>query len=548
MRDYGLYIGGEDRETGNWIYSIRASALIRDPIGSLNLKRSLELGEGEVTEDVFGRCAFGSDADNEDALRAAKRASREFARWPLEARHRIVLDIHHELERRAAEFVELLVAEGHPRRLAQWEVSGMLRGADPPTLEWYVKQLRQDFDVDGKRLNLVRKPDGVVCVNPPQNAAGSNSALGGLALLAGNAVVVKAPRSTPLSVMCFYRDIIAPILERHGAPPGTLNIITGDTRRIIKQWLKSELVDDILFFGDSVTGLQIGQECIQQGKKPILELAGNDGFVVWKDADVDAAAKALTECFFGSSQICMVPKYCVAHPEIAEELIDRMKTQAAGVRPGFPEDEDTLLSPVLKTDKFYDFLAEAKEAGCAILTGGRRVGVDGEPSEMGLFFEPTLIRVDGLRDSRRLSCVREETFFPMLPIVVPETADDETLLEETLDFLNANEYGLRNSVWTRDDRVAERFAAGVINGGLLKINDSHIGFVSYLSTHGGTGKTGGPVGELNYVALRTTHLQGIVWGDGRPEPLDPRLTSAPGRFDREPAPDVSAEVAAPALR
>jgi hypothetical protein len=77
----------------------------------------------------------------------------------------------------------------------------------------------------------------------------------------------------------------------------------------------------------------------------------------------------------------------------------------------------------------------------------------------------------------------------------------------------------------RDSRVAAAFSQAVRNGGLLKINDSHIGFVSYLATHGGTGRTGGPYGELNYVGLRTTHMQGIVWGTGAVEPLDSLQTA-----------------------
>jgi acyl-CoA reductase-like NAD-dependent aldehyde dehydrogenase len=100
------------------------------------------------------------------------------------------------------------------------------------------------------------------------------------------------------------------------------------------------------------------------------------------------------------------------------------------------------------------------------------------------------------------------------------------LLEDVIEFLNANKYGLRNSIWTGDEQLARRFAEGVMNGGLLKINDSHIGFNAILSTHGGTGRTGGPYGELNYAGLRTSHLQGISWGDGDPRPLDPRVESA----------------------
>ena len=82
-----------------------------------------------------------------------------------------------------------------------------------------------------------------------------------LAILAGNALVVKAPRSSPLSVLFVYRDVLAPILERHGAPPGTLNLFTGNTGGILRSWVESPLVDDILFFGDSAAGLKLGQRC-----------------------------------------------------------------------------------------------------------------------------------------------------------------------------------------------------------------------------------------------------------------------------------------------
>ena len=120
--------------------------------------------------------------------------------------------------------------------------------------------------------------------------------------------------------------------------------------------------------------------------------------------------------------------------------------------------------------------------------------------------------------------MRRETFFPLLPIVVPAASDaavqadePDALLAAMIAFLNANEYGLRNSVWAGDPNIVDAFAERVTNGGLLKINDSHIGFVPGLATHGGTGLTGGVAGELNYPMLRTTHLQGVSIGhDVRP--------------------------------
>jgi acyl-CoA reductase-like NAD-dependent aldehyde dehydrogenase len=526
VKSYPQYIDGKDVEGFRWTYVVRASAMLRDVDAAFNLKRALELGRPvEVTDDVIARCAVGNLEDNDRAVEAAHRASRAFRLLPQETRSRIVLEFNRTLAARADEMIDILIAEGHPRRLAQWEVSGMLRGTDEETVRWYETQLHQTFVSDGHRIELIRKPDGVVCVNPPQNAAGSNSTMGVFALLAGNAIVVKAPRSSPLSVMFLFRDILAPILERHGAPPGTVNVICGAAGGLLRNWVDSPLVDDILFFGDSPAGLKLGEECLHNGKKAVLELAGNDGLVVWRDADLDAAARALEECFYGSSQICMVPKYALVHPEVADRFLEIFLKRVAELRPGFPEDPDVLLSPVLKVDRFFDFIAEAREAGGEVLCGGARVDVDGEVSTRGMFCEPTVVRVDGLDRARELSCVREETFFPLLPVVVPAAASDEELFTRMTEFVDANRYGLRNSLWTADEDLARRFVAGVSNGGQLKINDSHIGFSALLSTHGGNGLTGGPYGELNYAGLRTSHLQGVSWGDGDPRPLDPRVLS-----------------------
>jgi acyl-CoA reductase-like NAD-dependent aldehyde dehydrogenase len=327
--------------------------------------------------------------------------------------------------------------------------------------------------------------------------------------------------------MFLFRDILAPILERHDAPPGTMNVVCGNAGGMLRSWVESPLVDDLIYFGGSATGLKLGEECLKNGKKAILELAGNDGFVVWHDADLDAAARALEECFYGSSQICMVPKYAIVHPDVADRFIGLFVERVAQIRPGYPEDPDVLLSPVLKVDGYFDSIAEAREAGGEVLCGGERVDVHGVPSTRGMFCQPTVIRIDGLPRASGLSCVREETFFPVIPVVVPEQSPDELLFEDVVEFLNANKYGLRNSLWTRDERLAHRFTDNITNGGQLKVNDSHIGFSPILATHGGTGQTGGPYGELNYVGLRTSHMQGISWGDGDPRPLDRRVVSAP---------------------
>jgi acyl-CoA reductase-like NAD-dependent aldehyde dehydrogenase len=517
MRSYPLHIGGADTDGKGWTYVAHADAMIRTPRAAFRAKRALELGEpidAEQRAMIAGRCAIGTDDDNLRAIAAAAEASREFGRMPLEQRKQIGHALNARMAERADEFVEVLVAEGHPRRLAEWEAQGVVHASSRVSLDWAFGQISQRFDDGERAMLLTRKPDGVVCINPPQNAAASNAALGMMAMLAGNALVVKAPKTAPLGVMYLFREIALPVLEAHGAPPGTINIVCGYSKQILRSWIESPLVDDIMFFGESRAGLKFAHECLAHGKKPILELSGNDAFVVWRDADLGRAAATLTEAFYGSSQICMVPKQVVLHPAIADELIERLLVEVAQIRPAYPSDPRALLSPVLKMDRFFDYVSEARQRGATLLCGGNRVDVDGAPAVDGAFLEPTLVRVDGLDRARELSCVADETFFPLLPLVVASdgSGDDAELLDRVIDWMNANPYGLRNSVWARDPEVIAAFANGVHNGGLLKINDSHIGFTQYLATHGGTGLTGGPFGELHYPLFRASHLQGITFG------------------------------------
>jgi acyl-CoA reductase-like NAD-dependent aldehyde dehydrogenase len=348
-----------------------------------------------------------------------------------------------------------------------------------------------------------------VCFNPPQNAAGPSAALALLPLMAGNAVVVRAPRSIPLSTLYIMRELLAPLLEELDAPDGVLNVVCSNPKQTIDRWLASPLVNDIFYIGGSEEGLRLQERCIAGGKKPILELAGNDTIVVWKDADLELAAEAITECFYGSGQICMVPNCVVVHPDVADELIEHLKAAVATVKPGYPDDEDVLLSPVRRAEKFFALQRDAIAHGATLVCGGGRTELDGTPSETGVFLQPTVLRVDGLFGARRLEIVKHETFFPLLPVIVPDKADDEDLLGSFIEFVNTNDYGLRNSLWTGSQRVIDEFLQRIVNGGLLKINDSHIGFLPYLPSHGGTGLTGGVFGEANYPMLKTSHVQGV---------------------------------------
>ncbi|MEV0600171.1 aldehyde dehydrogenase [Streptomyces sp. NPDC050315] len=512
-------MGGRDADGEGWVYTVSAGSLLEDVFTSVSLKRALERDPDPDSTAaqhpyVVGRVAVADDDGIDAALKAAAEAAPEWAAVPLDQRMTLAPLFRDRLLKHRTEFLELMVAEGTPLRLARWQLSGLLELYGAESCAWYRQCMHTEFRQGGRRLVVHRQPDGVVCLNPPQNAPAPSAALAVLMLMAGNAVVVRAPRSIALSTMYLLRELVAPVLEEAGAPSGTLGAVCGNPGRTLTRWLDSPLVDDIFYIGGSEEGLRFQLRCTAAGKKPVLELAGNDGIMVWKDADLPLAAEAVTEAFYGSGQICMVPNYVLAHPDIADALLAEVTAKARDIRPGHPGDENVLLSPVRRSERFFALLDEALDSGAELVCGGHRIEADGTRSDTGVFLEPTVVRVDGLAGARELEMVRRETFFPLLPVIVAEPAADAVLLDRCWDFLNANAYGLRNSLWTRESSIVDAFVRRVGNGGLLKVNDSHIGFLPCLPSHGGTGLTGGVHGEANYPMLTTSHLQGVGISSG----------------------------------
>jgi acyl-CoA reductase-like NAD-dependent aldehyde dehydrogenase len=518
MRTYLSYVNGENVTSSNWVYVVDAAALMEDVFSSLTLKRKLEQGlqiVDRLPPSIVGKVAKASRDTVIQAVEAASRATAEWSSFPLDTRlNQVGSLIHQRLAEQADQITEVLVQEGHPLALARWQVSGMLMCFGPESIGFYRSQMIQEFQQGGRRILVRRQPDGVVCLNPPHNAPLSSALLGATSIMAGNALVVRAPRSAPLGVMYVMHEVVAPVLEELGAPPGTLNVVCGDPVPMLSSWLESAVVDDIMYFGSSENGIRFQERCIAAGKKPILELGGNDAVVVWKDADLTLAAEALTESFYGSGQLCMIPNQVLVHPDVADELVQLLAREVRQVRPGLPSDESVLLTPVLRNEKFFSCLDDALSRGAELICGGHAMQIDESRDAAGIFLEPTVILVRGLARAREMQAIRHETFFPLLPIIVVDPAPDEALLRTFISYINSNEYGLRNSVWAQDPQVVDRFVTRITRGGLLKVNDSHIGFLPYLPTHGGTGLTGGVFGEANYPILRTSHVQGVSISTG----------------------------------
>ncbi|WP_420824695.1 aldehyde dehydrogenase family protein [Streptomyces spiramenti] len=516
---YLSLVGGEAVPSDEWVYVIDSDSLLDNAFATLSLKRRLERGTVPATDlppAIVARVARADRATSERALEAAAAATGPWSRVPPETRiDRFGALLRRRLVERSAELTEVLVREGHPLALARWQVSGALEVFGPESLGFYRSQMLQEFRHGERRISVRRRPDGVVCLNPPQNAPLSSALLGVTAIMAGNSLVVRAPRSAPLGAMYVLQEVVAPVLAELGAPPGTLNAVCGDPVPILNAWLESPLVDDVMYFGSSENGIRFQERCVTAGKKPILELAGNDVVLVWKDADLEAAADAVTESFYGSGQLCMIPNQVVVHPDVCDRFLALLGERAARIRPGRASQEGVLLTPVLRNEKFFSCLQDALDRGAELVCGGHAIREDGTRDTAGIFLEPTVVLVrGGLEKAREVRAVREETFFPLLPVIVAEPAPDDVQLDRFVDFVNSNAHGLRNSAWAGDPEVVDRIVGSVTQGGLLKVNDSHIGFLPYLPTHGGTGLTGGAFGEANYPILRTSHVQGVCVATG----------------------------------
>lgn len=518
--DFKLFINGKDVDTGQYEYCPYSEKAITDfkTTRKIILKLKKGLRPEGCHDYVYARYCVGSEKENEEAIEAAYHAQKEFQSFSLSRRRKILGDIHDLLREKKEQLIHLMVLEGHPLRLAQWELDGMSKETCHEKLDYYASEIFKKVGcTSDEDLFLIRKPDGICCVSTPKNASSSVSLAASFALLGGNTLIVKPPLKNPVSTIFLWRNIVGEALKANGAPPGTVNIIIGNSENIMKQWIESKQVNTIIYFGQSKKGLEIGKSIFHAEKKPILELSGNDFLIVWKDAPIQEAAQSLLEGFLGSSQICMIPKKALIHQEIFEPFKDEFLKQVKTLKVGLPHDPDTLLSPVTKMDEFYEFLNEAIEKKAKVLCGGNRVDYRGQKDDNGFFLEPTVLEIED-QQAGGLRCVEEENFFPLIPLIKVTGKDsnehitqdpDVIIFNKIIRLANNNQYGLRCSVWTSSKSYQQKFLTSIHNCGILRINSSHAGFSPYLSGLGGTRRSGGPFGEMNYVWQKTTHLQGV---------------------------------------
>jgi succinate-semialdehyde dehydrogenase/glutarate-semialdehyde dehydrogenase len=315
------------------------------------------------------------------------------------------------------------------------------------------------------------------------------------AIAAGCTMVVKPAQQTPLSMLA-----LAQILEQAGLPGGVLNVITAKrSGEVIEPLLKDPRTRKLSFTGSTEVGRKLIEQSAEQILRVSMELGGNAPFLVFEDADLDAAVEgAMLAKMRNVGEACTAANRFHVHESLAEEFAKRMAERMGALKVGPGTDPDSDVGPLIdadQRDKVAELVDDASERGARLLLGGERIG------ERGYFYAPTVLAE--VPDDARL--LAEEIFGPVAPIAT--FSSDEQAIEAA----NRTEYGLVAYVYTRDlDRafhVCEAIETGMVglNQGVVSNPAAPFGGVK----QSGFGREGGFEGiseylETKYVALASS--------------------------------------------
>ncbi|WP_417617261.1 NAD-dependent succinate-semialdehyde dehydrogenase [Parasphingorhabdus sp.] len=438
-------------------------------------------------------------ADTERAIAAADRAFASWSTLTAAARAAKLMSWHELMLAHEQDLAKILTAEmGKPLAEAVGEIR---YGAS--YLEWYAEEAKRIYgDViphasGDVRTIVVKQPIGVCAAITPWNFP--NAMLMrkvAAALAAGCTMVAKPAEDTPLSALA-----IAALAEQAGIPPGVLNILpTSKAAEVGQALTSSPIVRKLSFTGSTEVGRLLLEQCAPTIKKTSLELGGNAPFIIFDDADIDAAMEGLIASKFrNAGQTCVCANrifvHRSVHPEVTQKLIDRVQRMKVG--PGDTAENDIgPLINVAAVEKVEKLVAGAMRAGAQVLIGGDR-------DEAGdLFFQPTVL--DNI--SNDMEIARSEIFGPVATLI---PFDSEA---EVIALANDTPYGLAAYFYSRDIgrvwRVGEALEYGMvgINQGIISSAAAPFGGVK----QSGLGREGSKYGLEDYLEIKYLCLGGIA--------------------------------------
>ena len=487
MNYYKLLIGGEEVNTGNCLYYIKAEDLIRRPFFIVAFITKFKtvarwLGFGRM---FYAKCAMASNKDVELAIDLAFRERKHIYNVDRGLKLKIINDFREELKRKQPSILQILINEGHNKQLAEFELDYLFEKIltnDNATLLLDALEQKSVYNKD----YIIRQPYGVFGLITPYNGPLIAATIVLMsAILSGNACIVKPPRDFPISTFELVK-LLSQIIKNNKAPAGWVSIILGDSRKILDVWLESAKVHGIIFFGSSNHGLDIAARGCQKGKKVILELSGSDASLVWGDADLEQATDDIVKSrFIASGQFCIAIKRVFIHKKVYDKVVNLLLDKIKRLKIGLPSDPETTEIPIGRLEiikKLKDVLRDAESRGAKVVAGGRFVDCNDKIKKRGFFLRPTI--VTGVTNEMRL--MKEEVFGPILPLVKIKS------YQEAVSLINESQYGLRASIWAKDNKIIDSFIDD-INVGSIIVNDEHY-YMGVNSPHLGGTKASGITG------------------------------------------------------
>jgi len=435
--------------------------------------------------------------ETRDAINAASEAFPDWRGKTATERGAVLRRWYELMHENADDLAAIMTAEqGKPLTESKGEV-----GYAASFLQWFAEEAKRiygdiipEHQVD-KRIVVTKEPIGVCAAVTPWNfPLAMITRKAGPALAAGCTMVLKPAEQTPLSALA-----LAELGERAGIPPGVFSVVVGDPKAIGGEITSSPIVRKLTFTGSTPVGKMLMEQCAATMKKLSLELGGNAPFIVFDDADLDAAVEgAIASKYRNTGQTCVCANRLLVQEGVYDEFAQKLAERVGAMKVGDGFEEGVTIGPLIDDNaiaKVEEHVTNAVEHGAKVLTGGKRHALGGS------FYEPTVLT--GVTTEMQVS--GEETFGPVAPLFRFKTERDAVELANDVDA------GLASYFYTRDMarawRVGRHLEYGIvgINTGLISTEVAPFGGVK----ESGLGREGSKYGIEDFLEIKYMCMGGI---------------------------------------
>ncbi|SUA63096.1 Succinate-semialdehyde dehydrogenase [NADP(+)] GabD [Oligella urethralis] len=450
-----------------------------------------------ATGEVLGTVPKMGQAETRRAIEAAERAQKQWRAKSAKERALVLRKWFDLVMQHQDDLARIMTLEqGKPLAEAKGEIA---YGA--AYLEWYAEEGKRAYGdiipgpASDRRIVVTKEPVGVCAAITPWNFPSSMiTRKVGAALGAGCSMVIKPAAQTPYSAFA-----LCVLAEEAGVPAGLVSVVTGSASEIGKEMTANPIVRKFSFTGSTEIGRLLMSQCSDQIKKVSLELGGNAPFIVFDDADLDAAVEgALISKYRNAGQTCVCANRIYVQDDIYDAFVEKFVAAVNKIKVGAGTEANVTQGPLIDkaaVSKVQEHIDDAVSKGAKVAAGGKQHDLG------GLFFEPTVLT----EVTSSMKVAKEETFGPLAPLFRFKTEED------VVQMANDTEYGLAAYFYSRDLgrvwRVAEALEYGMvaINTGILSNEAAPFGGIK----QSGLGREGAKYGLDDYLETKYMLIGGI---------------------------------------